>query len=162
VASEGMRAWLLVRLGCDWRRTLTSAPRSRPSSMQPLADERWHELVEDWAARKPNAIKRVNRILTSAGLTMDAVLAQTLRENLDQIDCIAQHLPTIVLTPGPWSRTLSQLSPLDERLDRTHGLLVRVDIALASDWMSGLDAEGHDPALGRDRRGAPASGLRMT
>jgi glycosyltransferase 2 family protein len=24
VASEGMRAWLLVRLGCDWRRTLTS------------------------------------------------------------------------------------------------------------------------------------------
>jgi uncharacterized membrane protein YbhN (UPF0104 family) len=24
VASEGMRAWLLVRLGCDWRRALTS------------------------------------------------------------------------------------------------------------------------------------------
>src|SRR5262245_14314784 len=34
-------------------------------------------LATDWAARSPSAIKRVNEILDSAGLTMDAVIAQT-------------------------------------------------------------------------------------
>jgi hypothetical protein len=44
------------------------------------------DLVNDWAARKPNAIKRVNRMLVSAGLTFDAVMAETL--DLCQIECI--------------------------------------------------------------------------
>jgi hypothetical protein len=36
------------------------------------------ELAKAWAARDQNAIKRVDKLLASAGLTMDAVMAQTL------------------------------------------------------------------------------------
>jgi hypothetical protein len=44
--------------------------------------------VEDWAARKPEAIEEVNRRLAAAGLTIDAVMAQTLCEHLDAFKCI--------------------------------------------------------------------------
>jgi hypothetical protein len=47
-----------------------------------------NDLVNDFAARKPNAIKRVNRMLASAGLTLDAIMAQALAPNLAQIECI--------------------------------------------------------------------------
>jgi hypothetical protein len=46
------------------------------------------DLVEGWVARKPSAIKRVNRILAAAGLTIDAAMAATLRDNLNYIDRI--------------------------------------------------------------------------
>ena len=58
---------VLERLGCD--------------------NERF-ELSKEWAQRKPSAIKRVDRLLASADLTMDAVLAQTLSDNLDQVERI--------------------------------------------------------------------------
>ena len=41
-----------------------------------LYDER-DQLVRGWAARHKTAIKQVDRLLASAGLTMDAVMAQT-------------------------------------------------------------------------------------
>jgi hypothetical protein len=47
--------------------------------------EGWLDLVDQWAAREPGAIERVNQMLESAGLTEHAVMAETLRENLDQI-----------------------------------------------------------------------------
>jgi hypothetical protein len=49
-------------------------------------------LATDWAARSPSAIKRVNKILDSAGLTMDAVIAQTLSENLDFVERIERMI----------------------------------------------------------------------
>lgn len=49
-------------------------------------------LANDWAARKPNAIERVNSILDSAGLTMYAVTAQTLSENLDFVERIERMI----------------------------------------------------------------------
>jgi hypothetical protein len=53
--------------------------------LKPLSFEGWLDLVDQWAAREPGAICRVNQILESAGLTQHAVMAETLRENLAQI-----------------------------------------------------------------------------
>src|SRR5262245_25222137 len=49
-------------------------------------------LATGWAARDRSAIKQVNKILASAGLTMDAVIAQTLRENLDFVERIERMI----------------------------------------------------------------------
>ena len=49
-------------------------------------------LASGWAKRKPNAIERVNSILNSAGLTVDAVMAQTLSENLDVVERIERMI----------------------------------------------------------------------
>ena len=53
--------------------------------LEPFSFEGYHDLVEDLAARRPNAIAQVNRMLETAGLTGDAVMAQTLCENLEAI-----------------------------------------------------------------------------
>ena len=44
------------------------------------------QLVRAWAARDKAAIKRVDELLASAGLTMDAVMAQTLCTYLDEFE----------------------------------------------------------------------------
>jgi hypothetical protein len=49
-------------------------------------------LATNWAARAPSALKRVNKILDSAGLTMDAVIAQTLSQNLDFVERIERMI----------------------------------------------------------------------
>src|SRR5262245_18587917 len=49
-------------------------------------------LATGWAARDRSAIKQVNKILASAGLTMDAVIAQTLRESLDFVERIERMI----------------------------------------------------------------------
>jgi hypothetical protein len=46
------------------------------------------ELARDWATRRPRAIKKVDSILASLGLTKDAVMAQTLSLKLDDIERI--------------------------------------------------------------------------
>jgi len=51
-----------------------------------LFDQR--ELARAWFARKPSAIKRVEKILASADLSEDAILAQTLSIKLDDIERI--------------------------------------------------------------------------
>jgi hypothetical protein len=56
--------------------------------LEPISFEGWLDLVEDWAARKPEAIEEVNRRLAAAGLTIDSVMAQTLCEHLDEIKAI--------------------------------------------------------------------------
>jgi hypothetical protein len=52
--------------------------------LEPISFEGWLDLVEAWAARKPEAVEEVDRRLAAAGLTMDAVMAQTLCEHLDE------------------------------------------------------------------------------
>jgi hypothetical protein len=49
-------------------------------------------LVDGWVARKPKALARVKQLLASAGLTMDAVMAETLRANLDEIERIERMI----------------------------------------------------------------------
>jgi len=58
-------------------------------------------LAKAWAARDQNAIKRVDKLLASAGLTMDAVMAQTLSISLDDIERIDRMIATqrCVATP---------------------------------------------------------------
>jgi hypothetical protein len=53
--------------------------------LEPISFEGWLDLVEGWAARKPEAVEEVDRRLAAAGLTIDAVMAQTLCEHLDEI-----------------------------------------------------------------------------
>jgi hypothetical protein len=60
--------------------------------LEPIIEFEANELASDWAAQKPSAIKRVNKILDSAGLTMDAVMAQTLSENLDFVERIERMI----------------------------------------------------------------------
>ena len=45
-------------------------------------------LSEGWLARKPDAIEEVNKVLTSAGLSMDTVMAETFSVALDAIERI--------------------------------------------------------------------------
>jgi hypothetical protein len=66
-----------------------NAHRGLSAALDPLVE--WRErdvLVGDWFAREPEAIKRVDQILESAGLTMDAVMAQSLSIKLDDIERI--------------------------------------------------------------------------
>ena len=50
------------------------------------------QLVRAWSARDKAAIKRVDELLASAGLTMDAVMAQTLCTYLDEFERIERMI----------------------------------------------------------------------
>jgi hypothetical protein len=65
-----------------------TASKCLQNRLEPFSVEEWRDLVEAWAARKPDAIARVNRMLASAGLTMDAFMLQSFFDNLDAIECI--------------------------------------------------------------------------
>jgi hypothetical protein len=90
--------WVRDFVDCDWdvrryRRLkdalmAATAYEGLRKVLDPISFKGWHELVNDWAARKPEAIEEVNRRLAAAGLTIDAVMAQTLCEHLDDIKCI--------------------------------------------------------------------------
>jgi len=86
--------WVRDFVDCDWdvcryRRLkvalmAATAYEGLLKVLDPISFEGWHDLVEDWAARKPTAVEEVNRRLAAAGLTIDAVMAQTLCEHLDK------------------------------------------------------------------------------
>ena len=58
-------------------------------TLAPLAGRlRAETLTEGWAARKSDVVEEVNKILTSAGLTTDSILAQTFSVKLDDIERI--------------------------------------------------------------------------
>src|SRR5215472_1186031 len=58
--------------------------------VQPYRDQA--DLARAWAARDKAAIKRVDELLASAGLTMDAVMAQTLCTYLDEFERIERMI----------------------------------------------------------------------
>ena len=73
----------------------TVAHKGLRQILEPLMD--WadaRDLTETWAARECAAIKRVDKLLASAGLTMDAVMAQTLSISLDDIERIDRMIAT--------------------------------------------------------------------
>jgi hypothetical protein len=54
-------------------------------------------LAEGWAARKSDVVEEVNKILTSAGLTADSILAQTFSLKVNEIERI-EHLIALAET----------------------------------------------------------------
>jgi hypothetical protein len=57
--------------------------------LEPLSDFiQAQALARTWACNNPDGIEEVEKLLTSAGLSMDAVMAQTLALNLDQVEKI--------------------------------------------------------------------------
>jgi hypothetical protein len=49
-------------------------------------------LSEQWARREQKALRAVNKLLEAAGLTMDAVMAQTLALKLDSVERLDRML----------------------------------------------------------------------
>jgi hypothetical protein len=90
--------WVRDFVDCDWdvrryRRLkvallAATAYEGLRKVLEPISFAGWLDLVEDWAARKSTAVEEVNRRLAAAGLTIDAVMAQTLCEHLDAFKCI--------------------------------------------------------------------------
>jgi hypothetical protein len=52
------------------------------------------KLLKDWAARKPRAVKRLDRILKSEGLNMDEIVREALYEGLEEIKRIEAMIAT--------------------------------------------------------------------
>jgi hypothetical protein len=83
------REWEVLRLRRLKAALITSsAYRGLEIILAPLLDDGISDLVEAWARRESDAIRKVDRILASAGLTMDAVVAQTLADHLAAIESI--------------------------------------------------------------------------
>ena len=54
-------------------------------------------LAEGWAAHKPEIVEEVNKALTSAGLSTDSILAQTLSHKLSDVERI-KHMTALAET----------------------------------------------------------------
>jgi hypothetical protein len=68
---------------------IVSARRGLDQVISPLfKDGRAYELANDWFAGKKEAVREVEQALAKAGLTMEAVAAQTLAIKLDDIERI--------------------------------------------------------------------------
>jgi hypothetical protein len=52
-------------------------------------------LVNEWVRRNPDAIKEVDRILASTDLTMDAVRAEMLSENIEHVERIDRMIAMV-------------------------------------------------------------------
>ncbi len=71
----------------------SSAAKGLDEILKPLVD--WSQrkvLVEGWYGRDPDAVKKVDDLLQKAGLTMDAVMAHTLSQKLDDVERIDRML----------------------------------------------------------------------
>jgi hypothetical protein len=51
-------------------------------------------ISEGWAARDQDVIEKAKATIASAGLTLDAVMAQTLMTNIKNVDCIHRMIVT--------------------------------------------------------------------
>jgi len=83
--------WEIFRLRrLKWTLLVASAEEGLVKVLAPFIQgvPEQKELAHAWFARKPSAIKRVKKILASAGLSEDAILAQTLSIKLDDIERI--------------------------------------------------------------------------
>ena len=72
-----------------------AAHKGLPEILEPLIG--WtdaHNLAEGWAARQRGAIKQVDKLLASAGLTLHAVMAQALSLKLNDIERIDRMIAT--------------------------------------------------------------------
>jgi hypothetical protein len=82
--------------------------------LAPLVD--WAELddlCKTWAARKPEAIEAVTKLLASAGLTMDAVMAQTWAVMRNENESISHMIAT---AEARWAAILREIDRHRETL----------------------------------------------
>jgi hypothetical protein len=71
---------------------MANAYKGLTEMLSPLVGHSQAEtLAEGWAARKSDVVEEVNKILTSAGLTTDSILAQTFSLKVNDIECI-EHM----------------------------------------------------------------------
>jgi hypothetical protein len=56
--------------------------------LEPLVDGLDVQLAENWARRSPRAVAKVHKVLASADLTIDAAMAETMVQRLDDIERI--------------------------------------------------------------------------
>jgi hypothetical protein len=68
------------------------------------------KIATDWAAREPDAVAKVDAALAAAGLTIDAVMAETLARKIDEVERIdrmvagAEARRNIALREIDWHR----------------------------------------------------------
>jgi hypothetical protein len=68
-----------------------------------IGEDQAEQLADDWATRRPRAVKNVNRLLESAGLTIDAIQAETLVmqleaiERIERLEATAEHRRNAIL-----------------------------------------------------------------
>jgi hypothetical protein len=98
--SQAVSYALLKRLAPLMRRksaknleTVTDISILAPSFYRPIPSST-HKLAKKWANRDPAAVDRVNKLMASANITMDAVMADALIEKLGNIERI-DHLIAI-------------------------------------------------------------------
>jgi hypothetical protein len=86
--------------------------------LKPLLDEGIGELVEAWARGERSAVQQVKSILSSAGLTMDAVIAAAMSEQIETLERIERMLAMLE------ARRNAILREIDRHRDtRRHTLL---------------------------------------
>jgi hypothetical protein len=68
---------------------------SLSKTLNSLLDEGADELALKWAQQRAEAVKQVNRILASAGTSIEMVIATALSENLHHINRIDDRLATL-------------------------------------------------------------------
>ena len=78
----------------------SAVPTALRKILAPLADAEEHSkwmdvLVKLWISQKPSGIKRVNKLLASASLTFNAVIAEAAKNHLDEIERV-ERLTAIV------------------------------------------------------------------
>jgi hypothetical protein len=101
--------------------------------LQPLLDDddEIAQLVRDWARQESNAVEQVNNLLASADLTMDAVIAQALSQNIEGIERIdrmiamAETRRNSVLREIEWHRT-TLAYPLQRTIEELEHREIRV------------------------------------
>jgi len=87
------RVWEILRLRRLKANLITAtAYNGLQTVLQPLVDYGVFQLAQNWARKQPDAIERVNRLLASANLTMDAVMVQALCNNIDPIERIERMI----------------------------------------------------------------------
>jgi hypothetical protein len=107
------------------------------------------KLSADWVRRKPSAIKRVDRLLTSVDLTIDAVMAQALSDNLDHIERF-ERMTALAET---------RRSAILREINRHRATLVQAPRPIVEQIEEGVcevvDTESHEfPVLVRPRAGS--------
>ena len=119
-------AWEALRLRKLKANLMTAtAYRGLSEILSPLVELGAWDLAEAWAAREKDAIKEVDELLASAGLTMDAVMAQTLSNNLEVIERIDRMIASAE------ARRNASLRELDRH--RAWGQHLRQDVRHAED-----------------------------
>lgn len=73
---------------------LVALPENNEEEDSDSTDYPERQLANEWAARDPTAIKQVDELLASAGLTMDSVCAQAFASEINNIERI-DYLTTV-------------------------------------------------------------------